>query len=267
MNQYQAIFPDQRLQIVAAGLTATGQFTLHNDDAFALHDSSRSEGAAHYGQLYLLADGRGSNGAGGVASRMAIETISTVYYEQSDALSPLSRLQQAFLAAHARVSDYANTHSKDQVMTTCIAAAIKGNKCWIGHIGDSRAYLVRSHSEQPIRRLTTDHSWLAKQMRAIPGHLRSISNPPETHDILLRALGIPESQMFYPDFVIVTLRAGDALLLCSDGLWQALTEEQMARIVSEHTPEQACHLLIRQANARSESENISAVVLSFQETV
>ncbi len=244
MNQYDIIPSEQRLHIEAAGLTSRGQFALHNDDAFALHDGSRVEHAEHYGQLYLLADGRGSNGAGGVASRLAIETISTVYYGQSDARSPLSRLQQALLAAHAQVSDYATTHPTDQMMTTCTVAVVKGNKCWIGHIGDSRAYLVRPHAEPLIRRLTTDHSWLAKHMRAIPGHLRGISNPPEARDILLRALGIPDSQMFYPDFVIVALRAGDALLLCSDGLWQAFAEEQMARIVSEHVPERACHLLI-----------------------
>jgi serine/threonine protein phosphatase PrpC len=250
------------LHLEAAGLTTTGRFVTHNEDAFALYDRMYAEPAEQLGQLYLLADGRGEAGAGAVASRLAVETIVEVYYTQSDAQLPLGRLQQAFLAAHARVRAYAKTQHRNQVMTTCSALVVKGNRSWVAHLGDSRVYLIHTRPELTITRLTTDHSLSATQMRAVS---RLTAEPGDQRDILLRALGVAEHQLFHPDFAIVTLRAGDALLLCSDGLWQALSEEHVAQVISQHPPKNACDLLIQQASAIGSKENISVVVLSFSE--
>ncbi len=86
---------------------------------------------------------------------------------------------------------------------------------------------------------------------------------PADRDILLRALGGSEENLPYPDFTMQEVRAGDALILCRDGLWSAMTEEQIAHIVFSMPAQQACEALVRLADEAAGDENISVVMLSF----
>lgn len=263
MTQNETIISSQPpLYLTVAGQTVRGQNVAQNEDSFALYDDSHAALEEQFGRLYLLADGRGPSGSGAIASSDAIETITKVYYTQSTAQFLMGRLQQAFFAAHERLRTYTQDQDEEQLLTTCTAVVVKGNRCWIAHLGDSRAYLIRREADRYITRLTTDHSLSAAQSRLM---FRFLSENNEPHDVLLRALGVAAHRLFHPDFAIVTLRAGDRLLLCSDGLWGALPENTLAEIVLEYTPEQACKHLVEQADTRRGQENISAVVLSLSD--
>ena len=265
MNQHKAFPKERALHLRVAGHSETGRLRDHNADAFALYDLSDLQQAEHLGRLYLLADGTGSHATGEVASRIAIETIPAVYYQQGEGDSPLVRLQQAFIAAHHRIQELAITHPEyAEMATTCTAVVVRGTRLWTAHIGDSRAYLVRPlpRSRPTITRLTTDHSMVAGMVRA--GEL----SPEQARlapgrDIFLRALGKSEENNPFPDFTMREVRAGDVLVLCSDGLWSALTEEQLAHIVSTRPSQQACEALVRLAKEAEGDENISVIILSF----
>jgi protein phosphatase len=84
-----------------------------------------------------------------------------------------------------------------------------------------------------------------------------------SRDIFLRALGKSEDNNPFPDFTMREVRPGDMLVICSDGLWSALTEEQLAHIVMSRPSQQACEELVRQANEAEGDENISVIILSF----
>jgi len=268
MNQHKTSPKERPLHLHVAGRSERGHLLEYNADAFALYDLSEPGQAEQLGKLYVIADGTGSLATGKFASRIAIETIPAVYYGQDKGESLLGRLQQAFIAADARIREFAALHQEHPpISTTCTAVVIRGTRVWIAHIGDSRAYLIRTPSRfrPAITRLTTDHSQVAAQVRA--GNLASehMRRSPHERDILLRSLGGGKENHPYPDFIMYDVRPGDALVLCSDGLWSALEEQQIAHIVSTMPPQQACAELVRQANTDGGDENISVIILSFTE--
>jgi serine/threonine protein phosphatase PrpC len=267
MNRHKASPQEQTLHLHVAAQSETGHQLERNADAFAFYDLSDPQQTERLGRLYVLADGTGDDDGGEIASRIAVETIPAVYYEPGADDSPLIRLQRAFFAAHCCIHEFATLHREyDTIATSCTAVVVRGTHAWIAHIGDSRAYLVRtSPSSQPsIIRLTTDHSLTARMVRA--GEL-----PPEQlryapdRDIFLRALGKSEEDNPYPDFAMPVVYAGDTLVLCSDGLWSAVTEEQIAHFIDTMPPQQACEALVRLANDAGGDENISIIILSFSQ--
>jgi serine/threonine protein phosphatase PrpC len=251
----------------AAGYSLAGRLLQDNQDAFALYDLSDPLQAELNGKLYLVADGSGNQIAAKKASRIAVETIPAVYYNRNSGEAPLRRLQQAFFSAHARISEFASSHEEyAEMATTCTAVVVKGTRAWIAHVGDSRAYLIRpsSRTRPVITRLTTDHSLTASLIRSgklDTEQMRDLAR----RDVFLKALGKSAEDDPYPDFAIHPVRAGDALMLCSDGLWSALSEETIADVVSRMSPQYACEELVRLANESEGDENISVILLAFSE--
>jgi serine/threonine protein phosphatase PrpC len=266
MQQHTTCSHESPFRLGVASCSATGQLCEQNEDALALYDLSVPGQAAQFGQLYILADGTGSHTTGETASQIAIKTIPAVYYDQSQSASLLGRLQEAFFAAHDGIRAFAACHPEcPEMATTCTVVVVKEMRLWIAHSGDSRAYLIHP-SSQPhpvIERLTTDHSKVAALVRH--GHLapEQMRASPEDRDVMLRALGHSEEHNAYPDFIIHDVCPGDILVLCSDGLWSALTEELIAYVVRTRSPQQACDALVRLANEASGDENVSVIMLSF----
>ncbi len=278
------------LHVIAAGCSDIGRVRTQNEDAIALCEPPDQTLLDQLGRLYLLADGAGGHAAGEVASRVAVETIAAAYYDLAvssdleqenvqlqqsvqapynvpDTLAlPYRHIKQSFLAAHAGIRKLALLRPEYAGMvTTCIAAVIKGNELLIAHVGDSRAYLIRPSpvSVPAITRLTTDHSMVTELARAGIIPPEHVPSSPSRH-ILLRALG--EDKALEPEIDITTciVQAKDYLVLCCDGLWSTLSQEQIAAVVLRDTPEHACQELIRLANEAGGEDNISAVVLSFE---
>src|SRR6266702_2399214 len=177
MNQHNTISKGPAMYLSVAGHSETGRLLERNADAFVLYDQSDSQQAEHFGRLYLLADGTGNHAAGELASRLAVETIPAIYYQQSDGDSPLVRLQQAFNAAHTRIREFATLHPEyTEMATTCTAVVIKVTRLCTAHIGDSRAYLVRASSRSlpTITRLTSDQAIVIPYVQ----HVSATDDPP-----------------------------------------------------------------------------------------
>jgi PPM family protein phosphatase len=289
MHQQNSSANEIELRVSAAGCTDTGRVREHNEDTIALFEPPDKTLASQLGQLYLLADGAGGHAAGEVASREAVETIAAVYYHQAippelggeqfhsrdvlqhldgnfaDLDAPIVRLQQAFFAAHTRLRELAAFKPQYTGMaTTCIAAVVKNEHLVIAHIGDSRAYLIHPLPGSPpsITLLTTDHSMVTALVRAGVITPKEIHTSPSRH-LVLRMLGGGEDNNAGPDVSTCTVAAGDHLVLCCDGLWSKLTEEQIATVVSRNTAQAACDQLVQLANEAGGEDNISTVVLSF----
>ncbi len=277
------------LGISAASCSDTGHVREHNEDCVALCEPPDQMALAHLGRLYLLADGAGGHAAGEVASRVAVETIAATYYDQMaprhslehmsqkqgtvshphgplpDIDLPFRHIQHAFFAAHTRIRELATLKQEYAGMiTTCLAAVVKGAQFLIAHVGDSRAYLIHSSAESPhlLTRLTSDHSMVTELARAGIITPEQVPSSPSRH-IILRALGENKQNYLGPDITTGIVQSGDHLVLCCDGLWSMLTEEQIVTVVKNNTPQVACNELIRLANEAGGQDNISAVVLSF----
>jgi PPM family protein phosphatase len=290
--QQQNVSPEgPPLRVIAAGRTDPGRVREHNEDAIARYEPLDQRISAQLGRLYLLADGAGGHAAGEVASRLAVETIAAAYYSawvppqqaaqstfqsggkvshldgQPAALTaPIVQLQRAFFAAHTRIREVARRKQEyADMLTTCLAAVVKGNHLLIAHVGDSRAYLLRSSSapEPSITPLTEDHSLVTVLAGAGVISPEEMHSSPARHKIL-RALGEEEPEKACPDMTTCLVQPGDRLLLCCDGLWSELPERQLAMAVSRHSPPEACAELIGLANEAGGKDNISAVVLAFQ---
>jgi serine/threonine protein phosphatase PrpC len=291
MDQHNTLAGAAAVHIKAAGCTDTGRVRAHNEDTIALCEPPDQAASAQLGRLYLLADGVGGQAAGEVASRTAVETVCSVYYDQSvfgelgmedvpapglvkhlhgplhDLDAAMMHIRRAFSAAHTRILQQGILIPEYSGMaTTCLAAVVKGAHLLIAYIGDSRVYLLQPSSEPllTLRPLTTDHSLAMELARVGVISPEQLQRSPYRH-IILRALGGMKKETPCPDIITCVVQAGDDLLLCCDGLWSKLTEQQIALVLSRNTPQGACGELIRLANEAGGEDNISAMVLSFTE--
>jgi protein phosphatase len=189
----------------------------------------------------------GGHAAGEVASQLGVATIIATY---SHALSPGDALRDAFVAANERI--YGEGHGS--MGTTGVAALFLRNVLHVANVGDSRAYLVR---EGQISQISLDHSFVSDQVAAglmTPEQARS-SN---IRNIITRALGhSPEVEV---DLFTVALRAGDTVLLSSDGMHGLITDEEIAEVAGMLPLDGAAQRLIDLANERGGTDNITVVI-------
>jgi protein phosphatase len=149
-------------------------------------------------------------------------------------------------------------------MGTTVVGALysrKKNRLFVGHVGDSRAYRVRSRS---IQQLTRDHSLINDYLSAMPD-LTEEQRAELPKNVITRALGMQDSVAV--DLVSDEPQLGDVYLLCSDGLTGMLTDEQILGVVnSGAAPNEVCRKLIQRANENGGEDNITALVILFEET-
>ena len=213
--------------------------------------------------LAMVADGMGGHAAGEIASATAVETVANTIRSHLSG-HELSRSHlidvtaEAFVEANAAVYAHGNGAAEHGGMgTTLTTALLAGGYLCIGHVGDSRAFLLH-HGK--LRQLTRDHTLVQQKVDAgllTPEEAR-VS---EERNQLVRAIGVnPE---ITADIICLECKKGDALLLCSDGLHGSLTPLEMATAVAaaQH-PQEACDLLVSRAKARDGSDNITAVCIA-----
>jgi protein phosphatase len=224
-------------------------------------------------KLFVVADGMGGHAAGEVASRIAVDAIYdfiqftnhdkdiTWPYEFDEALSMGgNRLKTAIQTAHAKVLESTGNKKELQGMaTTVVSLLFEDGKTQVAHVGDSRAYLVRSGK---LIQLTSDHSWVNEQLRSGAITSTQARNHPY-RNIVTRALGGPN-----PVDVDVSeeeMQDGDILLLCSDGLNTMITDEDILTIISENPEdiEKACQVLIDRANQNGGEDNVTAILVRY----
>lgn len=240
--------------VAGAVLTDRGCVRDDNEDVVAFLPPEAEGGAA----LALVADGMGGHAAGEVASRIAADTVLQVY-QAENASPPPQRLASCLAAANLAVWVRGLADPACAGMgTTCTVLAIERGMAFLGHIGDSRAYLLRGGR---LVQLSDDHSVVGELVRtgaitAAEARLRRDRN------LILRALGTdPEAQpQIWPDGRPV--RIGDIFILCSDGLSDMVDDTAIAGLVRSRAPEAACRALVDAALARGGRDNISVAVLA-----
>lgn len=211
------------------------------------------------GRLFVVADGMGGHAAGEIASRIATETLRAWRFPDEPAPEEADRsaVREALLAANQAVYDQAVRDPRYRGMgTTVTLALLSGARATLGHVGDSRAYLIR---DRQIVQLTEDHSVVAELVRRGGLSWEEASSHP-LRNLLTRALGT--SREVEVDVETVPLRAGDGLLLCTDGLTGVLSEEELLRVVLEAPdPQSAVSRLLAAANAAGGPDNITAILV------
>jgi protein phosphatase len=243
--------------IEAAALSDVGRQRENNEDAYLYWEPSTEQEFARKGCLAIVADGMGGYEGGQEASRLAVETVREVY-ETAFRGDPQATLQQAFVLAHQRIQDYAERHPGFHGMgTTCTAVALIGPRPYVAHVGDSRLYRVRGTQ---ISRLTRDHSYVSRLVESGIVRSEDAEKHPQRH-ILTAALGAGVEVM--PDNAEpgMVLEEGDTLILCTDGLWGLVTEEEIVAAVNAKSPAESCSVLVQLALDRGGPDNITVQVL------
>ena len=185
--------------------------------------------------LFVLADGMGGHPEGEVAAQIALQTTSALYQKQArpSIENTGEFLASALMAAHHQIIRYASEKGMlDTPRTTLVAAILQGGAATWVHCGDSRLYVVR---EGKLLTRTRDHSYAEQQSAGI------IKLEHVNRNILFTCLGSPTKPVFDTTGPII-LQQGDRILLCSDGLWGSLSDEQIveqlaAKIISDAVPD------------------------------
>ncbi len=243
--------------IEVAGLSDVGCQRENNEDSYLYWESADDEEFQRKGRLAVIADGMGGHEGGQEASRLAVETVREVY-DQAFHDDPQAALVESFAAAHARIQDYAEQHPAFQGMgTTCTAVVLRGRQLYFAHVGDSRLYLIRGGR---ILRLTRDHSYVGRLVESGIVRAEDAEKHPQRH-ILTAALGAGRELAVDSADQSVALLEGDDLLLCTDGLWGVVTEEELETTVSAHAPAECCSRLVKLARQRGGPDNITLQLL------
>ena len=205
--------------------------------------------------LYVVADGMGGHRGGEVASSLALETVLGMFERREGSLA-----EQVAEANRAVFDRSQNDRSVSGMGTTLTAAQVDGNRVHLVHVGDSRAYLLRGGE---LTQITEDHTLVHRMV--MEGEITP--EEAETHphrSILTRALGVDQTiQVDEGDIEVVP---GDRLLLCTDGLTGMVPEGQIREIALETPdPQEAVEKLVKVANRAGGIDNITAVVLEFQD--
>jgi len=237
-----------------AGLSDVGRCREVNQDTFVVDEAM---------ELYAVADGMGGHAAGEVASDLAIHAVAHSLRDQRSEESVWSPeqagelLQQALREGNRKIVESVQARSEWTGMGTTLVAMVRTeSEVVIAHVGDSRAYRLRSGQ---FSQLTSDHSLVNEQVKA------GILTPEQAQrspyrNIVTRALG--NQQDVEVDVIRAPVEVGDIFVLCSDGLSGMLSDDQIRDVVESDgtTPQVACRKLVDLANENGGEDNITVIV-------
>ena len=249
------------MRVVGWGATDVGRKRNHNEDSLLCNDDLG---------LYAVADGMGGHLGGERASRMAVEILEREIDGSRQAGLLTARpetaaggphpvnalLRRAVVEADRHIYETALSNPELSGMgTTLTALLFSTGYVHLGHVGDSRAYLYR---DGRARQLTEDHSWIQEQVRA------GLISPAEAKEsrfrnIITRSVGFEPS--VEPDLAGLAVQAGDCFVLCSDGLSNYITIEEMAQVLTGHFYRDVANVFVDLANERGGDDNVTCLVV------
>ena len=234
------------MKLAAASATDQGRVRSNNEDAFLIDDQRA---------LFAVADGMGGHRGGEVASHTAIEALRAAIANGTPLHDAITRANTAVLTRAAGDDELTGMGT-----TMTAVVAIGGRQLLIGHVGDSRAYMLH---EGTLRRATDDHSLVEELVR----EGRLTPEQAEAHPqraIVTRALGVDDPVDV--DLYTLDVEAGDRVLLCSDGLTTMVRERDIERLArAEPDPQRLAEALVAAANAAGGEDNITVVVVDVLE--
>jgi protein phosphatase len=248
------------LAVEAAGRTDKGRVRPGNEDAFGFEPPASSQARAH-GTLLIVSDGMGGHAAGEVASRLAVETVQATYYRERG-VSIAESVRSAIIEANSAIFNNAEQDATRTGMgCTIVVMVVQGSTLTVGHVGDSRGYLIRGGQ---ARQITRDHSWVAMQVEEgvlTPAQAEHHPN----RSLLMRALGRQPSVEV--EIGQHQLQAGDVLLLCSDGLTGVVNDAEIGDYASRYAPTTAADQLVNLANQRGAPDNVTVLAAAITAAV
>jgi serine/threonine protein phosphatase PrpC len=235
------------------------QRELNQDNVYSWVANDHELGAR---ALLVVADGVGGQEAGEVASRLAVEAVSEYLVPKLEKVKEIDvdwkkYLETAFSLAHKSIIKYANKQKMEskKLGTTLEVVAIVGDQGILGHIGDSRIYILR---QEGLELLTEDHSAVVQLVKAGIIEPEDIYTHPHKN-ILIKGLGGEEEMEI--DVIEFNISIGERILLCSDGLWGLLRNPAIENILLQaSSPDYLTDTLINEANLAGGEDNISAVI-------
>jgi protein phosphatase len=256
--------------LTVAALSHPGLSGKNNEDRFSI---CAYAGEAEKPVLFaVVSDGIGGHRAGEVAAELAVNYI-VEKVSQSNGKNPLEIMESAIHSASEAIASRSASKAEQQGMgATCACVWVEGDKLYTAYIGDSRIYLVRNGK---IHRLTVDHTWVQEAIE------KGIITADQAHDhpnvhVIRRHLGqveLPEVDYrlrLSPDDSSeqarqnqgTPLRAGDILLMCTDGLTDLVWDDEIQRVITTRNAlKSAAEDLVAQANERGGHDNITVVLI------
>ena len=266
MNIIKKIFGGRRIPetpvdaLIASvhGITDVGMERDNNEDYFLVNAAKN---------LFIVSDGMGGHNAGEVASLNATAAVNDHFTPEilaeikGDRIKINDELNDCLYVANQKIVDLAENNVSYQGMgCTLVVALVERGALHIGHVGDTRAYLC---DEEGIQLLTTDHSKVMELVKAGQMTLEEARQSPLKNE-LSQAIGSPMSVI--PDYTYHDLKNGDKVLLCSDGLWDMLSDDEIFRVVKQSKPIQLiCEELVQNANDAGGHDNITVVLFEYRE--
>jgi PPM family protein phosphatase len=240
----------------AAGSTHVGRVRRSNEDTLRL-DEDRG--------VFLVADGMGGHAAGEVASALAGDTVLRALTRAVDRDGGLPALEavltQSFINAHEAIETHTVGDPATRGMgTTLTALVVRPDGAYrVGHVGDSRLYLLR---DGELSQLTRDHTLVQREVDA--GRMTPLgARRHHLSHILTRALGAGEPEA--PELMAGTVRAGDRVLLTTDGITGMLHDRMLkAFLEQEQPPASVVRMLLEASNRRGGRDNLTAIVVDFE---
>lgn len=205
--------------------------------------------------LFIVADGMGGYNGGGYASAYAVEVMRKVI-ENSKESNPRILFELAIMAANSEIRKKARESEELEGMgTTVVCACLLGNVLQVANVGDSRLYI----SGDEIRQITTDHSFVEEMIRVGGLDRESARNHPKKN-IITRAIGADDN--IEPDFFTVKLKKGEKVLMCSDGLSNMVTDDDICLILKGMLDLNGkAEQLIKAANDNGGKDNIAVIII------
>jgi protein phosphatase len=237
-----------------AGLSEQGPVRPNNEDFISHAEPAEDDDKTRRGWLFAVCDGVGGSDGGEIASREAARTLIEKYY--SSIKPPARALRDAYAGCNMRVYDLGTSQrSARRMQTTMSALVLTANQMYVGHVGDTRVYRVRG---KKIDLLTRDHSEVGELMRIGLLTAEEARHHPR-RSIITRSLG--QEMMVQADVTNEPFEEGDIFVLCTDGVWEPVEDEEIAATVGFHTPAEACQRLVDLAIERGSEDNCSIQIV------
>ena len=270
-QQIQSILQGKNVQydlqqlVAASGQSVGKQRELNEDSLLVLTTTlAGNSGSLPFG-LYIVADGMGGHQYGEVASNAAVRVVAghimskfQSYLFSINASSPDESLQEIMQTAVKEAQKTIQSEAPSSG-TTLTAALVLGQQVTIAHVGDSRAYHILPDGRTEV--VTRDHS-LVKRLEEL-GHISEEEAENYPHrNVLYRALG--QGEILEPDIFTIAFPQTGYLMLCSDGLWGVVADQDMHRMIKDAPSlQRACQNLVEAANAAGGPDNISVIIVEL----
>jgi serine/threonine-protein kinase len=248
------------MDLTYAQMSITGPVRQNNEDCVGFWQPETPELVRTVGIAAVIADGVGGTGRGEVASQLAVQSTIEAFKGMQAEAEPGELLRKVFNDANKLVFDASMQHREEGRMATTLTVSIfRNDEVSIGHIGDSRVYLVRNGT---VRRLTSDHSYVALQVKlGLVKEKDAMASP--MRSMITRSIG--QDLICAYDVFKQTLFKGDVLVQCTDGLYSIVLDDEIGEVAGHFAPTEACAELIALAEKRGAEDNVSVQLIRINE--